>query len=223
MSTSPQLTFAVLPPPGEGLVRPTPDNPNPPSNPKIFNDAMFVRTTVFIDEQHCSPENELDFDDSRSWHWVFYDTQSQQPAGVLRIVPPPHEPHDFIENKTFKEPTRPYIKLGRIALLKEYRGKGLGKFVIQSALDWAAAHPDEITRLLNEVKATDEKAKALTSGTQGEWDGVVLVHAQKVMEPMYAKCGFVTDDSMGTWIEERMVHVGMWQTLKVKKEAETST
>ncbi|KAI5297422.1 hypothetical protein KEM56_004832 [Ascosphaera pollenicola] len=217
MSASPRFTSAMLPPPGTSLVRPTPEDPSPRSNPQIFNDAMAIRTTVFVDEQHCDPDHEMDLDDSRSWHLVFYDAESKQPAGVLRIVPPPHEPHDFIENKSFKEPRRPYIKLGRIALLKEFRGKGLGKLIIQTALDWAAGHAQDITRSLDEARtAADGMAKTHTSGTEGEWDGVVLVHAQKVMEPMYARCGFVTDPSMGTWIEERMVHVGMWQTLKLK-------
>ncbi|KAI5289599.1 hypothetical protein KEM54_003604 [Ascosphaera aggregata] len=251
MSKPPRLSFAMLPPPGVSLTRPTPEDPNPSSNPQIFNDAMSIRTTVFIDEQHCDPYSELDDDDSRSWHWVFYDeneengtttgngdgpdvdvdvdtpsfqvakTSNKIPVGVLRLVPPPHEPH-AIENARigiFKEPTTPYIKLGRVALLGEYRGKGLGKFIISTALEWAREHPREITESLRRSAQTAQKKRTSGAGVDGEgWNGLSLVHAQKVMEPMYTRCGFVRDDSMGTWTEEKMVHIGMWQTVVVKGE-----
>lgn len=105
---------------GSDLNLPTRASPRPKSNPSIFNDAMTVRLRVFVDEQKCSPESELDEDDARSWHWVMYakntadtevnpesvsssecdlepgcESQSSQllPIGVVRLVPPPHAPH----------------------------------------------------------------------------------------------------------------------------------
>ncbi|KAL4869832.1 acyl-CoA N-acyltransferase [Aspergillus spectabilis] len=111
---SSKYTTVLLPPPGPNvpLTLPTRTIPNPPSNPQLFNDALAVRLEVFVDEQKCSAELEIDEDDTRSWQWVLYDTQAQDqaqgssasgtglriPVAVVRLVPPPHASHeDFVK------------------------------------------------------------------------------------------------------------------------------
>ncbi|KAL4806724.1 acyl-CoA N-acyltransferase [Aspergillus unguis] len=116
---APQKAFrtALLPPPGAGkqFILPTRTIPSPTANPQIFNDAMAVRLEVFVDEQKCTAEFEIDEDDARSWHWVLYDTKASNPGtststatvtdpgnpstieipvGVARLVPPPHASHE---------------------------------------------------------------------------------------------------------------------------------
>ncbi|PGH30080.1 hypothetical protein GX50_07142 [[Emmonsia] crescens] len=198
MGSTAQFTTSLLPPPRQILTRPTPSNPAPANNPPIFNHAMHVRTVVFVDEQHCKPENEMDDNDVRSWHWVLYATTTESdkpvPVGTLRLIPPPHVPN---EHKLGK----PYIALSRVALLRQYRGAGLARVLVDTALNWAAEHHKEL-------REYEDKP----------WTGDVLVHAQAAVENMYARLGFVTDASMGTWMEEGMDHVGMWRTVEVPLE-----
>lgn len=47
---------------------------------------------------------------------------------------------------------------------------------------------------------------ALLATAKG-WEGMVLVHAQKRVQPMWEKLGFIHDSSMGEWDEEGMAHV----------------
>ncbi|KAL2374761.1 acetyltransferase [Blastomyces gilchristii SLH14081] len=198
MGSTAQFTTSFLPPPLKSLTRPTDSNPAPANNPQIFNDAMHVRTVVFVDEQHCKPENEFDDNDARSWHWVLYATTTESekptPIGTLRLIPPPHEPN---EHKL----GRSYVALSRVALLRQYRGAGLARVLVEAALNWASEHH-----------------KALQESEDKPWIGDVLVHAQVTVEKMYARLGFVTDETMGTWVEEGMDHVGMWKTVEIPLE-----
>ncbi|PGH10696.1 hypothetical protein AJ79_05287 [Helicocarpus griseus UAMH5409] len=213
--TKPTFTTALLPPPGPSLTRPTLLDPSPQRNPPLFNDAMHVRTVVFVDEQRCVLENEMDADDARSWHWVLYNDQ-QKPVGVIRLVPPPHAAHEDVvkeysagvikgfDGKEVQVGERSYadsknlgsayVKLTRVALLKEYRGMGLARVLIDTALEWAV-----------------KNWRVLGEGEGKPWSGLVLVHAQVVAEGMYARLGFVTDKSMDIWVEEGIEHVGMWK------------
>lgn len=82
----------LLPPPGPP-VRDLPssldfDRSAHPSIPPIFFDAIRIRFVVFVEEQHCSAEEEIDQDDPISWHWVVYPNAPQKvAAGTIRLVP----------------------------------------------------------------------------------------------------------------------------------------
>ena len=76
-----------------------------------------IRTAVFIQEQGF--HNEFDDIDERAIHAVLYD-------GRLPIA----------TGRTFAEDNGSYI-IGRIAVIKSYRGKGIGKSVV-SALEQQA-------------------------------------------------------------------------------------
>jgi predicted GNAT family N-acyltransferase len=214
-----------------------------------LNDALAVRLEVFVDEQKCAAEFELDDDDARSWHWVLYDENAvvpgaksavRLPVAVIRLVPPPHAPHehesghgdessmtangDGIVNGSAKYDMKhePYIKFGRVAVLAAYRGLGLARRLMETGIKWAEENAGEINRALAEVV---EKESLERKGTEAEaeaepvpmpvWKGLALVHAQVDVEKMYGRLGFVTDDSMGTWVEEGIDHVGMWKNLNV--------
>ena len=188
-------TIEMLPPPGTQSLAPNgfPTPPFPATAPQIFIDAMTVRVRVFCTEQHCAVEPELDEDDPRSWHWVLYACKEGEgqnraiPVSVIRIVPSPHGPHP----NGYEDPDEePYCKLGRVATMKEWRGKGLSRNLIEAAFEWMG-----------------EDRRELGEG----WRGNVLAHAQVVVEKMYQRMGFKTDEKLGRWDELGIDHLGMWR------------
>lgn len=70
------MEFLAHQPPPHDLLRAynrnEPFSTQPPEIPQTFLDAMSVRETVFVREQHVPLENEYDVDDPRSFHWVTY-------------------------------------------------------------------------------------------------------------------------------------------------------
>ncbi|KAL1967413.1 hypothetical protein VTN77DRAFT_3198 [Rasamsonia byssochlamydoides] len=245
------------------LEYPTPDNPRPSSNPPVFTDAMIVRDKVFVQEQGCSAEAEIDADDLRSWHWVVYASPLRQhistttttsttqngtapaqepseeeeaiPVGVIRLVPPPHAPHDILHHPElagslpkYDLDHEPYIKITRVAVLPEFRGYGLSRVLMDTAQDWAAQHPEEINAAYarevaslqdaDKRAANDAKTAEMTRGK--EWTGLVILHAQVQVEKMYERFGYETDKSMGVWDEEGIDHVGMFRRLKISSTSE---
>ncbi|KAL4954878.1 acyl-CoA N-acyltransferase [Aspergillus filifer] len=239
MPTQKTYKTSLLPPPGlnngHALILPTRTIPSPSTNPKLFNDAVAVRLEVFVDEQKCPAEFEVDEDDSRCWHWVIYDTTPDEslavngalPVGVVRLVPPPHASHEsfiaayaadgdpesrYISKDGFDYEHEPYIKFGRVAVLKNYRGAGVARKVMEEALTWAQGHPDEINKAFEEFAGKDGNGDKV----QGKkWRGLALVHAQVEVERFYQRLGFETDEGLGRWSEEGIEHVGMWRRLDV--------
>lgn len=159
-----------------------------------FKDAMEVRTEVFVKEQNCSAEGEQDEFDAGAIHWVVYasigstgtsTTQNRTPVGTIRLIPPAVSKHS-------------YVTIGRLAVLKPFRGLGISKLLMDESLTYAATQ--------GEIFDVPESGIG--------WDGRALVHAQKTVEKYYEKMGFVTDESMGEWDEEGMAHIGMWKNVR---------
>ena len=75
-------------------------------------DALSVRYAVFIDEQGFESELEEDGYDNKSIHIVLY--VDKKPVGNVRIIP-----------------KKPILKLSRLCILKEYRKKGLSKYLME--------------------------------------------------------------------------------------------
>ena len=71
--------------------------------------AQHIRELVFILEQDIAPEDEWDDQDPISTHFVVYD--ADQPIATARLLSNDH--------------------VGRVAVLKEYRSKEIGKLVMQ--------------------------------------------------------------------------------------------
>ena len=78
-----------------------------------------VRKTVFIEEQHVPEELEWDEFDPVSTH-VLAISPAQEPIGTARLLPDGH--------------------IGRMAVLKTWRGKGIGSMMLKRLLEEARHH-----------------------------------------------------------------------------------
>ena len=74
-----------------------------------------VRFKVFVDEQSVPEELEIDgFDDVATHILILLDDKA---IGTGRILPDGH--------------------IGRVAVLKQFRGKGVGKLIMKMLIEWA--------------------------------------------------------------------------------------
>lgn len=87
-------------------------------NLKERNDAFFVRTTVFIDEQNVPPEEEIDQFEDEATHFVMYRNGIPVGAGRFRVIDGSG-------------------KVERICVLKESRKKGSGKAIMNAIESFA--------------------------------------------------------------------------------------
>lgn len=129
-------------------------------NPEDMEDAFNVRREVFIKEQNVPEEEEFDEEDLISHHIVVY--AAGRPVATGRL---------------FKSGNGWLI--GRISVLKKYRGKQAGKLVVEKLLEKAA-----------ELKAGD-----------------IHVHAQTHAAGFYEKFGFIAYGD--TFLEAGIEHVSM--------------
>ena len=78
------------------------------------DEAKFIRITVFVEEQGF--KEEFDTDDNISTHLVMFD--GDKPVATGRF---------YFDN------VRQKYMIGRLAVLKEYRGQGLGGEIVKEA------------------------------------------------------------------------------------------
>ncbi|KAJ4255583.1 hypothetical protein NW762_009580 [Fusarium torreyae] len=167
------------------------------------------------------------------------------PIGNIRLVPFPHDPHPkdggrywngilegqnghengdtsldspnkpYIEDRptSFHDGKEPYVKLGRLAVIKEFRGHRISALLVNTVLGWLAANPSYFDPSIKELGL--EQLNATNEKEIPQWEGLVCVHAQKQVVGVWKKWGFEVDEVMGTWWEEGMPHVGMFQRLKI--------
>jgi predicted GNAT family N-acyltransferase len=85
-------------------------------NESELQDALAIRKEVFVKEQGVAPEDEYDQYDKTSIHFIAYDGQDK-PCGTARW-----------------RQTHSGIKLERFAVLKPYRGRGVGALLLKNIL-----------------------------------------------------------------------------------------
>ncbi len=126
----------------------------------IPDDARKIRESVFLDEQGF--ENEYDENDNIAKHIVIYD--DNKALGTCRV---------YFDNDIG------CYHIGRIAVIKEYRGGGLGRVLVTEA---------------------EKTAKAL-GGTE------VFIGGQVRVKDFYIRLGYapVGDE----YIEENVAHIGL--------------
>ena len=83
--------------------------------------AWVIRRRVFIEEQHVPEELEMDEDDAQAFHALALDGNA--PVGCGRMVA-----HDE------------FVKIGRMAVLRERRGEGIGRTILTFLMGCARQH-----------------------------------------------------------------------------------
>jgi predicted GNAT family N-acyltransferase len=94
--------------------------------------ATPIRFAVFVEEQAVPREIELDEMDAQSLHAVAFENGSA--VGTGRLLPDGH--------------------IGRMAVLKEWRGRGLGGQILRRLMDRARSRGDREVVLSAQVHAT---------------------------------------------------------------------
>ncbi len=85
-----------------------------------MNDALSVRRAVFIDEQGVSEEEEIDE----------YDGDPAETLGVVHVVAYSRGVAAATGRLMVHAPPGEHPHIGRVAVLREYRGQGLGRAVM---------------------------------------------------------------------------------------------
>ncbi|MFT7381470.1 MAG: putative GNAT family N-acyltransferase [Roseivirga sp.] len=132
-------------------------------NQEELDKAFAIREKVFIIEQECDRDEEFDEFDAESIHFIAY--YQGQVAGTSRY------------RKTAKG-----IKLERFAVLKEFRGSGIGKRLVSTVLADVLFHYIE-------------------PGT------LIYLHAQLTAMPLYARYDFKKVGEM--FVEAKIEHFEM--------------
>ena len=96
----------------------------------------FIRDKVFTEEQNISKEVSHDDDDTSSWHVIVYE--DSKPIGTGRII--------YINN-TFL--------IGRIAVLKSFRGQGIGDLIVRKLIFFGFEHGETRIEVHSQLHAVD--------------------------------------------------------------------
>ncbi|GAB4018207.1 GNAT family N-acetyltransferase [Spirosoma migulaei] len=127
----------------------------PISTPADLDTAFAIRRKVFVEEQHVSAAEEYDEFEESSTHFLAFSEGI--PCGTARW-----------------RRTSNGVKLERFAVLAAFRGKGVGKALVQAVLDNVfSQQPEPIER--------------------------IYLHAQVTAMPLYSGFGFV---AVGPMFEE---------------------
>lgn len=119
-----------------------------------------VRTPVFIEEQNVAPDFEWDELDATAVHLLA--TLNSEPIGCLRII-------DF-------------HKIGRMAVLKNYRGSGLGSALLLEALNICKSQGSKSVYLSAQTHAIEFYKKAGFKVTSAEYCDVHIPHVDMQLE-----------------------------------------
>ncbi|KAF4988279.1 hypothetical protein FGRMN_9862 [Fusarium graminum] len=125
-----------------------------------------------------------------------------------------NKPYVLDRQTTFHNGQEPYVKLGRLAVIKEFRGRRIAGLLVNTVLGWLKANPSYFDPSIKEY-GLEQLNPANCEQTIPQWAGLVCVHAQKQVEGFWKNWGFEADEGMGTWWEEGMPHSGMFQRLEI--------
>ena len=117
-------------------------------------DLRAIRTPVFIKEQAVAPDFEWDEIDQVAVHLLA--TQNNEPIACLRIID--------------------YHKIGRMAVLKEFRGNGLGAILLLEAVKICKAHGSKTVHLSAQTHAIGFYEKCGFKVTSAVYQDVHIAH-----------------------------------------------
>ncbi|PID77268.1 MAG: hypothetical protein CSB24_02205 [Deltaproteobacteria bacterium] len=147
-------------------------------SPALLYEIMRMRHEIFVIEQNCDYQD-ADNIDQKSYHFIACLGEKQKPVGYLRVIPP------GVKGKE--------VMIGRVLVIKELRGKGLGKKMVAGAV---------------------KKIETIYPGI------AIRINAQSHLQKFYEAFGFqaVSQPHM----ESGIPHVGMLRTPPAKKPAAPS-
>jgi predicted GNAT family N-acyltransferase len=119
-----------------------------------------VRTPVFVKEQLVTPEFEWDDIDATAVHLLA--TQNNEPIACLRIID--------------------YHKIGRMAVLKQYRGNGLGAALLLEAVAICKQHGSQQVALSAQTHAITFYEKAGFKQVSGVYCDVDIPHVDMLLD-----------------------------------------
>lgn len=119
-----------------------------------------VRTPVFIEEQDVTPEFEWDDIDATAVHLLA--TINNMPIACLRIIA--------------------YKKIGRMAVLKQYRGNGLGAALLLEALAICKKQGSKSVYLSAQTHAIEFYKKAGFKQISEEYCDVDIAHVDMLLQ-----------------------------------------
>lgn len=94
-------------------------------------EAEMIRRKVFIEEQHIAESDEWDEQDAISIHFIVF--HQDQPIATARLL----------QNNS----------IGRVAVLTDFRGKGVGLVIMQAIIAFAEQHNRLALKLSSQVHA----------------------------------------------------------------------
>ncbi|KAI0181303.1 hypothetical protein GGR52DRAFT_567534 [Hypoxylon sp. FL1284] len=116
---------------------------------------------------------------------------------------------------SFHDGKEPYVKLGRVAVVPEFRGHHIAGQMWRAARKWLEDHPAFFNPSVTEMGLDQLKVGAASEIPK--WKGLVCCHAQERVVKVYERWGFKVDEGMGSWFEEGIPHVGMFQRLRINE------
>jgi predicted GNAT family N-acyltransferase len=123
-----------------------------------MDQAWALRRRVFIEEQQVPEAIEMDADDALAFHVLALDADLLNLGRASQTPPPPVGCGRMVQHDD-------YVKIGRMAVLRERRGEGIGRRILEFLMDAARR--------------------------QGFHKAVL--HAQLHAEGFYLKCGYRPD------------------------------
>ncbi len=119
-----------------------------------------VRTVVFIEEQLVTPEFEWDDIDANAQHLLAFN--GEQAIGCLRIID--------------------HQKIGRMAVLKAWRGKGVGMALLKDAINICRQHQSACIKLSAQTHAIGFYQKAGFKQISSEYCDVDIPHVDMQLD-----------------------------------------
>ena len=136
-----------------------------PALPEEMDQVMALRRAVFCDEQGVPPELEHDADDADALHVVVLDGDARV-IGTCRVVG-----------------GGPSVRLGRMAMARERRGRGLGAILLAAAEDLAADRGAREVAIHAQLSALGfwQRAGYVAEGPEFEEAGIAHVAMRRTL------------------------------------------
>lgn len=151
--------------------------------------AGAVRTAVFVHEQGIPADLEWDEWDARSLHCVAFD--GERPVATGRLLPDGH--------------------IGRMAVLAEYRRRGVGGRILDALIEAARARGDPRIELSAQSYVVEFYARRGFVGVGEPYDEVGIAHQRMEMTLAPRQVAIATGDRMQTMDDGSTLLVRDWR------------